>query len=112
MTKNGCKIWRDDTPPRHFPVWPPILSPGLPIYPDICVETSGPLIPDEVISRIEEIATHESDGSGLTDHLPEEAAQFFVDVVYEVRLHSRDTWPDCPFHCCSRLISKISPSRL
>lgn len=71
-----------------LPVQPPVPPPNAPIHPDIHLLTHGCLIPDRVISLIEEIATdRDRDGTELTDHL---LTQVFADVVHvhEVRPHT------------------------
>ena len=67
----------------HSPVQPPFLFLGLPICSDIYVKTGRRLLPDEVVSRIEKFTVDEG-GTGLVDHLTDDAAQFFVDAVHEV----------------------------
>ena len=64
-----------------------VSFPDSPAYPDALVRTNERLIPNEVISRIEEITAIYGDGAKLADHLHEDAAQSFVDAVYEVHPH-------------------------
>ena len=71
-------------PHPHSPIRPSVSFPDPPVYPDVHVRTNERLIPNEVIARIEEITAQE-DGARLTDRLPKDAAQLFVDVVHEVR---------------------------
>ena len=70
----------------HYPS-PSASSPDSPTYPGIYVPTPGCLIPDQVISRIEEIVADE-DGTNLTDHYSRDATQLFADAVHEVCLHT------------------------
>ena len=98
------------TIPSH-PVRSSVSFPDLPVYPNTHVRTNECLIPDEIISRIEEITVQEG-GAKFADHLTEDAAQFFVDVVHEVRPHVLSLPGSCLSPVCSRSISEISPSRL
>ena len=60
------------------------------------------MIPNEVISQIEEITARE-DGAKLADHLPEDVAQSFVDVVHEVRPDG----PSLPGHSVLSLVAPV-----
>ena len=75
-------------PSPSLPIGPPVSFLDSPIHPDVYVQTNGHLIPDEVVSRIDEITAAQEDGAKLADHLCEDAAQVFIDVVYEVRPHT------------------------
>jgi len=70
---------------HHSPVRPSSSSDS-PAPVDTCVPLYRRLIPDEAISRIEAIVTNKGD-TRLTDCLPGDAAQKFIDTIQEVRLH-------------------------
>lgn len=73
--------------PLPSPARPSLSLLDFPTHPDTHERTNGRSIPDEVISRIEQIAA-DKDGTKFINHLSEDAAQFIVDVVHEVRPHA------------------------
>jgi len=70
---------------HHSPVRPSSSSDS-PAPVDTCVPVYRRLIPDEAVSRIEAIVTNKGD-TRLTDCLPGDAAQTFIDSIQEVHLH-------------------------
>jgi len=88
---NLCSPARDDTHPRCGDL-PPTVHPAPDSSVPVCLGAPARRrlishsFPDENISRIEEIITN-NDETRLTDNLPRDAAQTFIDVVHEVRLH-------------------------
>ena len=75
-------------PSPLLPIGPPISFLDSAIHPNVYVQTNGHLIPDEVVSRIEEITAAQEDGAKLADHLSEDAVQVCIDIVYEVCPHT------------------------